>query len=228
MNQDEVLSTPISDVPTLQLRWLFGVALLVPMMLATGVFWLHMSLQTRTGPQAAGGVFEVTLVTPPSQMDEPRQAASQLPTPPIEAIQPVLEQQATLEPETEVQPWPAQVAPVIPPAARTDPGTSLTSGAKANSRTASAFQRTLFAHIAHFRNYPEQALLEKMQGTVQVLFAMRRNGTVTDLFVQKSSGHEELDAAAVATIRRAQPLPSIPPALPDNLTILIPVAFNLP
>ncbi len=57
---------------------------------------------------------------------------------------------------------------------------------------------------------------------------MRRDGTVTDIEVAASSGHVELDDAAINTIKRAEPLPRIPTNLPDSLNIAIPMAFDLP
>jgi protein TonB len=60
------------------------------------------------------------------------------------------------------------------------------------------------------------------------MFAMRRDGTVKDIWIRNSSGHDLLDAAAIDTIRKAQPAPRIPSELPDQLNVLIPVAFDLP
>jgi protein TonB len=90
------------------------------------------------------------------------------------------------------------------------------------------FQRTLQAHVEHYRSYPATARRDRLQGTVQVLFAMRRDGTVLDAWVQASSGQMLLDKEALETIRRAQPLPAIPPELPGQLNILLPVSFDLP
>ncbi|WP_239509389.1 energy transducer TonB family protein [Stenotrophomonas maltophilia] len=43
----------------------------------------------------------------------------------------------------------------------------------------------------------------------------------------RSSGIPELDRAALATIRRAQPLPAIPDDRPDPLDLSVPVEFFL-
>jgi protein TonB len=56
---------------------------------------------------------------------------------------------------------------------------------------------------------------------------MRRDGAVLDVRIKTSSGATILDEEAGATIRRAQPLPPIPPELPERLNIIVPVAFNL-
>jgi len=51
---------------------------------------------------------------------------------------------------------------------------------------------------------------------------------ISDLRVHSSSGYPVLDEAATETIRRAQPLPAIPPDLPEKLTILFPIEFDEP
>jgi protein TonB len=98
----------------------------------------------------------------------------------------------------------------------------------AASKAALNFQKILFEHIEHYRHYPEEARREGLQGVVQLLFAMRRDGTVLDVWVKASSGSAILDRAAIDTIRRAQPLPLIPSALSDRLDVVIPIAFSLP
>ncbi len=86
----------------------------------------------------------------------------------------------------------------------------------------------MFAHIARYQAYPDDARPNRLQGEVQVFFSMRRDGTVTDIEVAESSSHIELDDAALDTIRRAEPLPRIPTELPDNLNIVIPISFDVP
>jgi protein TonB len=86
----------------------------------------------------------------------------------------------------------------------------------------------LLSHIARFRRYPEDARRQGVKGVVTVLFAMHRDGSVSGVWVRTTSGNLELDTAAIDTIHRAAPLPAIPSELPDNLNVLIPVAFNLP
>jgi protein TonB len=95
------------------------------------------------------------------------------------------------------------------------------------SSVASTFQRTLLRHIARYQNYPDEARSARLQGVVQLVFAMTRDGIVLDVWIKSSSGSSILDQAALDTIRRAQPLPRIPSELPDRLNILVPVSFAL-
>jgi len=67
-----------------------------------------------------------------------------------------------------------------------------------------------------------------MEGTVRVVFLLRRDGTVLDAWVQSTSGETILDHEAIDTIYRAEPLPAIPGELPDQIRVLLPVNFALP
>lgn len=89
------------------------------------------------------------------------------------------------------------------------------------------FEAALLAHIERFRRYPEDARRTQQQGVVMVGFAMGRKGDLLDLWVDRSSGFAALDAEAVSTLRRAQPLPLIPKGLPDELQVVLPVSFAL-
>jgi protein TonB len=92
----------------------------------------------------------------------------------------------------------------------------------------SAYQDLLFAHVRRFRLYPEDARRHGLEGVVQVHFALDRSGDVLAAWVETSSGFQALDAAALETVRRAQPLPAIPAELPDQMDVLLPVVFSLP
>jgi protein TonB len=89
------------------------------------------------------------------------------------------------------------------------------------------YQRLLLAHIERYQHYPTAARRDRLQGTVLIAFAMRRDGGLVAVSVKSSSGQQVLDEEAVETVRRAQPLPSIPPDLPEQLTVTLPVAFDL-
>jgi protein TonB len=95
------------------------------------------------------------------------------------------------------------------------------------SSVASTFQRALLRHIARYQNYPDEARGARLQGVVQLVFAMTRDGIVLDVWIKSSSGSSVLDQAALDAVRRAQPLPRIPSELPDRLNILVPVSFAL-
>ncbi|RKF22672.1 energy transducer TonB [Altericroceibacterium spongiae] len=88
-----------------------------------------------------------------------------------------------------------------------------------------SFEGRLLARIEQFRRYPEEALRKNHQGIVEIRFTMNRDGEVLDIAVVKGSGTPSLNRAAIATVRRAQPLPGIPDDRPDIVTVTVPVEF---
>ena len=111
----------------------------------------------------------------------------------------------------------AEAGAASPAAARSGPG----------GLAPPMFQAALLAHIERFRRYPDEARRDQRQGVVVVGFAMDRQGDLIDLWVDRSSGTTSLDEEALATVRRAQPLPPVPSDLPSPLEVAMPVAFAL-
>jgi protein TonB len=67
---------------------------------------------------------------------------------------------------------------------------------------------------------------QHLQGTVLAVFSVGRDGKLLGAWVKTSSGQAVLDQAAIDTIRRAEPLPQIPPALPDSMTVEVALGFD--
>jgi protein TonB len=91
---------------------------------------------------------------------------------------------------------------------------------------AAKFQQALLRHVAHYQRYPNAARAQRLQGRVYTQFSMSRDGRLLGVWVRTSSGQTVLDKEAIDTIRRAQPLPPIPPELPDPLNIHLPLLFE--
>lgn len=91
----------------------------------------------------------------------------------------------------------------------------------------SRFRQALERHIAQYQRYPDLARQRHLQGTVEVVFELRRDGRIGGVWVARSSGAGVLDAEAVATLYRAEPLPSIPSQMPSELRIRLPIDFTL-
>jgi periplasmic protein TonB len=94
------------------------------------------------------------------------------------------------------------------------------------SSAALKFQEALLRHVARYQRYPNAARALHLEGKVDTQFAMSRDGTLLGVWVRTSSGQAVLDREAIETIRRAQPLPPIPPGLPDRLNIHVQLAFD--
>ena len=82
--------------------------------------------------------------------------------------------------------------------------------------------------VTRYKKYPEDAVKQKQEGVVQLGFKFTRDGTVTDAWVEKSSGFPALDQAALAMIRAASPIPKVPDRYQgDTLTLVMPENFKI-
>lgn len=219
-----VLSRHTVAIPSFDGRWLIGIVVSVPVLVGAGVYWLHQQ-PSATANRANGPMVEVRLL-----QEAPAAPAPVIAMRPTQELSSLQTQPLLDAPERAI---PEDTAPVAPapgerPSASTpsQPPSSSAPRTAAPSGTATAFQRVLVSHIARYLRYPSSLRPGQMSGVVQVMFAMRRDGTVTETWVRTSSGHWILDQAATETVLRAQPLPTIPPDLPDTLTVLLPVSFD--
>jgi protein TonB len=200
------------------------VALLVPLLLAAGVFWLH-RVPLGTSSHVADNVIDVHLIGPQDASAPPQDSAQPQTSSRLET-QPLVDDPNHSIPDRATEPAPPAPAPL--PRQATAPASSSSVPRLSIEHDAARFQQALLSHIARYRHYPENARLDRERGTVRLVFSMLRDGTVTDVRVTSSSGYGILDLAAVETIRKAAPLPRIPAELPEPLNIQLPVAFELP
>lgn len=102
------------------------------------------------------------------------------------------------------------------------------SGFYASSADYSDYRHRLLDHIRPHQFYPDDARPDRLGGVVQVGFAMQRDGTILEIWVESSSGYAVLDQAALDTVRRAQPLPLVPAVLPNTMDVMLPISFTPP
>lgn len=79
-------------------------------------------------------------------------------------------------------------------------------------------------HLAPYLQYPSEVAVFE-HGTVVVRFDLKHDGTITKVWIVKSSGHSEFDQAAVAAVRRSSPFPPVPKRYWGR-TITMPINFN--
>ncbi len=140
----------------------------------------------------------VRAIAPPPPRQPPPRPAAPRPAPPREA------------PAVAAAPAPAVAAPPAP------------------ARPPASYVGRLMAALERHKDYPMAARMRRAEGTVVLRFAMRRDGAVASWRIERSSGHEDLDQAVAAMIRRASPLPAPPPELPgDPVELVVPVRFTL-
>ncbi len=87
------------------------------------------------------------------------------------------------------------------------------------------YRLALFARLAEHRDYPEAARLRHYQGDGSVSFRIDRGGNLLSASMERSTGRDVLDRAALRQVRRASPFPQIPPELPDELIVAVPLQF---
>jgi protein TonB len=197
----------------------------VTLVLAGGVYWLRMQPPMGAAAREQASTILVHLIPRPDPAPIPTPAPSPLDSKSLAAAEPSPAQDEQEEGPADGPPSPAATRSQTTPA---PPVASAATGAASPSRAAIQFQQSLLRHIGRYQRYPAAARRDRMQGTVDTFFAMRRDGSLVDVWVRTSSGQPVLDKAAIEAVERAQPLPPIPPELPNNLTIEILLAFDPP
>jgi periplasmic protein TonB len=199
------------------------VSAVVILLFAGGVYWLRHQ-PTRLSSSEGGTTIQVRLLPAPDPAPLPLTAAEVTTSGPAdsEASQPSPDSVDEVDREDlSTSPSIAKFRPSSSPAVKMSP----TSSRRAAPDVAFRFQQALLRHIARFQHYPALARAKGLEGTVQILFLLRRDGSIADAWIETTSGQIVLDEEAIATVRRSEPLPAIPAELPDELRVLLPVAF---
>lgn len=78
------------------------------------------------------------------------------------------------------------------------------------------------------KRYPASAQSRGEKGTAQLAFSLDRQGRVTASSIVKSSGSKALDRETLELVRRAQPFPPPPAAMPGaQIDLTVPIRFNI-
>ncbi|MET0220094.1 MAG: energy transducer TonB [Tardiphaga sp.] len=93
-------------------------------------------------------------------------------------------------------------------------------------KLAAKWSKQLVAYLNKNLRYPAER--DRKKAEVLVTFEINRVGKVLAVRVEKSSGDPVFDAAAIAMVRRSDPLPPPPPLQADeSLVYTIPAVFNV-
>ncbi len=97
-------------------------------------------------------------------------------------------------------------------------------GASAN-RVRATWQKQLVSHLNRHKRYPEGGSRRNVE--IMVHFKLDRTGHVLSASIERSSGDASFDEAALAMMRRSDPVPQ-PPALiaDEGLDFTLPVIFR--
>jgi periplasmic protein TonB len=122
--------------------------------------------------------------------------------------------EATATPSSEVIPeGPKSIAPAI--------GTGETA-----RRVRATWQKELMAHLDKHKKYPADRALKTAE--IYVRFTLDRLGHVLDMAIEKGSGDAAFDDAALAMVKRSDPVPPPPPLVADEgLSFTLPVIFRV-
>lgn len=79
------------------------------------------------------------------------------------------------------------------------------------------------------QRHPQSTIDAGWRGTVEVRVTVRAGGIAQEVRLAKSSGHAELDDAALEMLRHALPATPVPAALREHeFALSLPVVFELP
>ena len=93
-------------------------------------------------------------------------------------------------------------------------------------RIRATWQKELVAHLDKHKRYPAGRTLKSAE--IVVGFALDRKGHVLSASIVKGSGDTAFDEAALAMIRRSDPVPQPPPVIADEgLNFTLPVIFRI-
>jgi periplasmic protein TonB len=160
----------------------------------------------------------------PTETDDPDRVVSPKETKPIKDIEPkkasVQAQPSQASIATEATAMPSvENAPQSPRSVAPAQGTGAST-----VRQRVTWQKELAAHFNKYKRYPEERTARSAR--VVVSFDLDRFGHVLSSRIVTSSGDSAFDAAALAMLQRANPVPPPPPLVADEgLTFTLPVIF---
>lgn len=93
----------------------------------------------------------------------------------------------------------------------------------------SRYEQLISMWIEKFKLYPDEARARGMQGETIVRIRIDRKGNIRYYLLERSTGYQVLDRAAIDMVKRANPVPAVPNDYPpgDLIEFLIPVNFHL-
>ena len=121
----------------------------------------------------------------------------------------------------------AMAMPSVTAAVEAEKATTIDQGTGESLRRVKVtWQRELVAHLDKHKKYPADRNQQAAQITIGM--TLDRMGRVLSASVSKSSGDASFDAAALAMVQRASPVPPPPPQVADEgLNFMLPVEFRV-
>jgi protein TonB len=90
------------------------------------------------------------------------------------------------------------------------------------------YRNSLASHLRPYQRYPALARARHEEGLVVIHVTIQRDGHIAAMSIEHGSGSESLDREALATLKRADPLPPMPAGVPGAVMELVfPLRFHL-
>lgn len=148
---------------------------------------------------------------------------------PVRHVSPDADKSPPVEPTEPVQPAavPKELgisqAPLEPPQA----ATGTVRSAPAGRPDYGWLIESVSKRLAELKRYPVTARSNGLEGKVVLRVVIRSDGQLAEVMVQKSSGYEELDMAAMETLREASPLHLRHELGRAQIAITVPLVYSL-
>lgn len=171
---------------------------------------------------------EEKVETAQSREVQPELAQAVNPEVALDTTPPKPEQKVELQQENQLPAPETTAPPEMPQFELADVAAAQVQGAPTVDRSNAIpkWRSAISALLERNKRYPAEARNDR--GTVQVAFSLDRRGHVTSSRIITTSGSSALDREALEMIKRAQPFPPPPAALPDSeLSFSVPVVFNM-
>jgi len=161
---------------------------------------------------------------------EPEQKIAEAPNPDIAlAPQPPKPEPDPVPTDNQI-PAPATTAPQAPQLERSV-GASAPVQAQLSVSDTNAiptWKKLVVTALERHKRYPAAAQARNEKGTAELAFSLDRRGKLTASHIVKSSGSAALDQETLELVRRAQPFPPPPAAMPGaQIDLLVPIRFNM-
>jgi len=161
---------------------------------------------------------------------EPEQKIAEAPNPEVALVpQPFKPEPEPVAADNQV-PAPATTAPQVPKVEESVMATTPVQAQLNVSDTTAipTWKKLVVSALERNKRYPAAAQTRNEHGIAELAFSLDRQGRVTASHIVKSSGSTALDQETLALVRRAQPFPAPPAAMPGaQIDLMVPIRFNM-
>lgn len=104
--------------------------------------------------------------------------------------------------------------------------TGFSAPSHANDEALQTWGMKVYDAFAAKQRYPRRAVDENLEGTVKIQVTVAKTGAIIGFAINRSSGHEVLDAEVLSLLGRLNPLPPLPEGK-ETYVFKIPLRFQM-